>query len=99
MSKILKKTYLPNRKGWDVLADITGITETRQVLFFHPGEAEPIDKNLVDKFTVLEKNVNEIEVPEKVYAESEVTQILVDKKYITAEQTISDLPVKELVVK
>ena len=32
--------------------------------------------------------------PIKTYTEDEVTKILVDKKYITADQTIADLPVK-----
>lgn len=34
--------------------------------------------------------------PVKIYTEDELTQLLVDKKYITADQTIADLPVKAI---
>jgi hypothetical protein len=95
--KILNKTKLDYRPGWDVTIELSNETKKGNMVFYWPGKDEPDEKILETKFEYFSKQFDEPEpVPEKIYTETDVVKELVTKKYLIEGQKFADLPVKTI---
>ena len=86
------------KDGYEVTATLTDGDETRNKLFFCPGDKEPVDKDLDGKLTnmlnrFIEKNKI---VPDVQMMKSEVEELLRNKGYLTENQNLEDLSDKEV---
>ena len=83
--------------GHEITATLTDGEIARTKLFFCLGDDEPTDKSLADKLTAMVERFTEknLIVPDVSMMKSEVEELLVAKGYLTAEQTLDDLPDKE----
>ena len=98
--KILNKTKLDYRPGWDVSIELSNKTKKGTKLFYWPGKDEPDEKILSDKFKYFSDQFDKLEpVPEKIYTEAEIVKELIAKKYLVKGQKLADLPVKQIIAK
>jgi hypothetical protein len=97
IAKLMRVVAEPHRGGYDVTAEMTDGLRTSAVTFFVPkrGETVPDAKNLATKLAAFCDKFDEpAPAEEKVYAESEIVALLVQKKYLQEGQKLADLPVK-----
>ena len=86
------------REGFDVsVLMIADDGRERHKTFFVPGKTKPTKISLKNKLDKFSNDFNIPVIEEKIYSESEINEILVQKKYlIKGEKFPDDLPVKEV---
>ena len=95
--KVLSIVPEQHRGGWDVGIELSNATKKENMVFYWSGKDKPDDKILEQKFQYFSNQFDEVEpTPEKIYTESEVVKVLVEKKYLVVGQKLSDLPVKSI---
>jgi hypothetical protein len=72
-------------------------TNIKRKIFYWPEEEKPNEDILRDKFEEFKATFNRVHpIRPKTFTEKEIVQILIDKNYLSAGQTLEDLPIKEI---